>query len=1336
MQEAVRPRIIRMAATLCLLIAPLLHAQYTEVSPGYVCQNGETIRVYTSDYCNGAGVQMNPRCGGCKPGSPYWVTCFGGGAGGGFDHGPPVRGPYCQITCATVLETESPCTGVDPELPGCPTGNCPKPPGEAGKPVSLTTGEMYFTHADASTGELQLQRTFNSGRAANVNRYGVFGPGWNASFEKRLRIAGNRVIEFRNERGDPSYYGDLPGNGTYEPRLPFHADSRIEAVLGGFQHIYRSGAVEVYAEDGRLLSETDPSGTTTTYGYDGDRVTTVTRRGRTLTIVYGDDGRPQRVETASGIRAVYAYSGSRLDRVDYADGTGYRYGYDAAGRVVWVRDAQGHPVEGHEYDASGRALTSEIGGGREKLVFSYGSNQTTVTDSLGNSTIYRWKVVRGLRQVWKIEGPCSGCGGGGDVQEWTHDAKLGPVTAYKDGAGQTWSYSYDPVTLDKLSETDPLSRVTSYSYDAAGRVLSVASPGGGLTSYTHGPAGPLTITEAVTASESRTTAFAYGAHGKPVSVTDPRGKTTTFAYDGTTHDLLSVTDPMGHTTSFGYDAEGRRTTVTDALGHSTTTEYDSGGRVTKITSHDGTFTRFEYDASGHRTAVIDPAGKVTRYSYDPYERLTAVTDPANGVTRYGYDLMSRLTSLTDAKGQKTTFEYDGHARLVKTTYPGGAFETFTYDPAGRLSTKTDRKGVVTTYAYDVLGRLTGKSYSDGTTPPVTYTYDAAGRLATAANGTDTLTWTYDLAGQMLSEQSAKNSSVVSYTYDAAGNRLTLSLDGQLFTSYAYDDASRLTSITRGTQVFGFAYDAANRRTTMTYPNGVTTSYTYDQLNRLLRIKADHVPSGNPITDFQYTYDAAGNRTQKAQLDYTEDYAYDDLYRLVGVKRSAGLQTGGLTGSWRYVYDPVGNRLVEQHDDAVTTYSYNERNQLLQTVAGGTMRWRGVLDEPGSVSFTSATVNGQPARMLQGNVFEADLPMAPGTNAVTLVATDMSGNQTTKNYTVEVSGTNATYTYDPNGNTTQKVDGADSWTYEWNAENQLVRVSKNGVEVASYKYDAAGRRVEQAGVATSTWAYDQDDILRAESAPGVDSWVHGPWTDEPLAAGVRWVHADGLGSVVHETDQGGLPTLTRRHSAFGVPEMTRFVDGYSFTAREWTAVAQLHYYRARYYDPTIARFSSSDPIGFFGGVNFYLYANASPQNWIDPFGLTPQPGPSPTATPDPSPQTPSPTPWRCSEEKWKPPLWWRIANWRPFGPSDGGAKNDTEAMKRPDSNSCPQNQCHFFEKFPCNWREPANDRVWRDWRKSFRLRCIEMGGWPDINTKIGFEQPTAWGHCCKRPPGSN
>jgi len=45
-----------------------------------------------------------------------------------------------------------------------------------------------------------------------------------------------------------------------------------------------------------------------------------------------------------------------------------------------------------------------------------------------------------------------------------------------------------------------------------------------------------------------------------------------------------------------------------------------------------------------------------------------------------------------------------------------------------------------------------------------------------------------------------------------------------------------------------------------------------------------------------------------------------------------------------------------------------------------------------------------------------------------------------------------------------------------------------------------------------------------------------------------------------------------------------------------------YYRARYYDSEIGRFLKEDPVGFFAGQNFYVYALGSPMNWTDPMGL--------------------------------------------------------------------------------------------------------------------------------------
>src|SRR5690606_18342243 len=47
---------------------------------------------------------------------------------------------------------------------------------------------------------------------------------------------------------------------------------------------------------------------------------------------------------------------------------------------------------------------------------------------------------------------------------------------------------------------------------------------------------------------------------------------------------------------------------------------------------------------------------------------------------------------------------------------------------------------------------------------------------------------------------------------------------------------------------------------------------------------------------------------------------------------------------------------------------------------------------------------------------------------------------------------------------------------------------------------------------------------------------------------------------------------------------------------------LHYNRFRYYEPTVGRYVSADPIGQLGGVNLYSYALNTPLNVGDINGL--------------------------------------------------------------------------------------------------------------------------------------
>lgn len=64
----------------------------------------------------------------------------------------------------------------------------------------------------------------------------------------------------------------------------------------------------------------------------------------------------------------------------------------------------------------------------------------------------------------------------------------------------------------------------------------------------------------------------------------------------------------------------------------------------------------------------------------------------------------------------------------------------------------------------------------------------------------------------------------------------------------------------------------------------------------------------------------------------------------------------------------------------------------------------------------------------------------------------------------------------------------------------------------------------------------------------------------------------------------------------------FTNNFRFPGQFLDGATGLHYNYHRYYDPTIGRYLTADPIGLAGGVNLYSYAKSSPVNFIDPYGL--------------------------------------------------------------------------------------------------------------------------------------
>jgi RHS repeat-associated protein len=323
-----------------------------------------------------------------------------------------------------------------------------------------------------------------------------------------------------------------------------------------------------------------------------------------------------------------------------------------------------------------------------------------------------------------------------------------------------------------------------------------------------------------------------------------------------------------------------------------------------------------------------------------------------------------------------------------------------------------------------------------------------------------------------------------------------------------------------------------------------------------------------ISRHDYLYDGFGNRKSHAEkigsdtINYT--YAYDNLNRLVQVATGTPRES--------FTYDPLGNRRGKTVDAPPPVfYIYDAANQLLETRSG------------------SAT-----GTMLQAFVYDAagNLTKKAEGGTVTRTATDCTG---------------ATVT---------------SFTYD--TLNRLTQVAQTGPAAADterYAYDHEGRRIQKiVGTTQNNYQYMGPDIYaeygRVFATSPKALYTHGPSWDDPILTILRptglsttpttkYFHQDGLGSVVALSTETGTTAATQRFDAWGARTTgTGTVALYGYTGREPDATG-LTYYRARYYDPSIGRFTQRDPIGFRGGINPYAYCQNNPVNFNDPNGLLPR-----------------------------------------------------------------------------------------------------------------------------------
>ncbi|ARR56358.1 hypothetical protein HY78_24325 [Rhizorhabdus wittichii DC-6] len=825
----------------------------------------------------------------------------------------------------------------------------------------------------------------------------------------------------------------------------------------------QSTLTNVYDGAGRVIRSTDATGATeaaaTNYSYDGRGVMTsmVDPRSKTTSYTYDLDGRVKTMtDAASGVTT---------------------YDYNAFGQVWKVTDARGNASYSW-YDKAGRVTTT-----RDAENFL----TTTAYTAFGEiASVKRWATAATGTPAIGTEPAGSGTVA---TTQFTYD-KAGRVLTSVNALNQTESYAYNNFG-DRISVTNRLSTVTSYTVDRLGRVTresvnaataningagTVSTGAQNVKTYAYDSRGNVkTLVEgfsttaggAVTAL--RTTAYAYNA----------LSQVTTVTYNAVTviADDMVTTSSATPTEQFTYDKRGNVIKSVDKAGAQTFSFYDDLDRkiaeIRQLSATQAVYTSYAYDGNGNllTTKVYEgnaalpstpggtppavPSGlyRQTDFAYDNLNRMTTstvVSNTGNVITSGNWN----GTSYAQAAGSLVTqYQYDAEGNIVKVTDANGAVTWNWYDKLGRKTDQLDGEGYLTHWTYDAEGHvLTEVRYATkftgtpvlGTPPTVSttgndrttvYTYDLNGNRLTEKR-TGVTAWTVNASTGALT--AAGTDAIISYAYNALGQVTTKTVAGTLIATYGYDGTGRLTSEQKA------AYSDANG--TSVTP---TTNYEYDAIGDLTRTTQ---------------LGAAGTY---AAADRVTTYRYADGGRLVGMVDAEGF-------AHSYYYDVAGRLKKDAYNRVVNTNNTTSSNTTTTIAEAQTSTY----DLSGRVLTQSiySTVAGTFKRIgltsYQYNNFGQVTQQGTGTNSATDISAGTALYQVTNQYDAagRLIGTNSGdgvwkfFGYDKAGNQTVAVTSAGatftSGTGLATALSQVANANVNGTYTVYDKRGQATQVVEE------------------------------------------------------------------------------------------------------------------------------------------------------------------------------------------------------------------------------------------------------------------------------------
>lgn len=551
----------------------------------------------------------------------------------------------------------------------------------------------------------------------------------------------------------------------------------------------------------------------------------------------------------------YGYTGTRVTSQTNAHGFVETYGYDTLNRRNLTTRAVGTPVQRVETTSWHPALDLPTQSVMPGLTVTYSYDSIgrlltrTETDTTTHSNPY---PTAGQTRTW--------------AYAWTAMGKLQSVNGPKapNGFGQDdlITSAYDAQN-NLISETNGLGQVTTYTnHDANGRPGRMVSPTGTVTEFTYDAIGRVTtrtIKHPTDPAQDAVTSFTYDLAGQLVSIAAPDTASLTFQYSSVGR-LIAVVDGTGARIDYGHDvlgniSEEKITAPNGAIRQQIMRTYDDLGRLVSETLGAGRTHSWQYDLNDNPIRSVSARNNATQFAFDALDRLVADTDPLNKAATTGFNGQDDPITRTDRRGAQTSSVRNGFGDIIQETSPDRGTWVYHYDAAGDLVQSIDGRGQQIDFDRDILGRVVAKRPAGLPAQNVTYTWDTAhiGRLASITDNSGNTSFSYDHRGNVTGKQvsiAGSFTGTVGYAYDRADRIIRIVYPSDRIVHYNRNTLGQVLAS-------GFAYEPMGPLKSFTYGNGLSLVQDWGN-DRRLYAKSVKRADGSDVWAKAYSYDNDDN----------------------------------------------------------------------------------------------------------------------------------------------------------------------------------------------------------------------------------------------------------------------------------------------------------------------------------------------------------------------------------------------------------------------------------------------------------------------------------------------